>query len=35
MGTSVPGTFLQRVLNVMNRQASDYPDIRSMAVSAP
>jgi len=27
MGTSVPGTFLQRVLNVMNRQASDYPDI--------
>lgn len=27
MGTSVPGQFLQRVLNVMNRQGRDYPDI--------
>lgn len=27
MGTSVPGQFLQRVLNVMNRQARDYPDV--------
>lgn len=27
MGTSVPGQFLQRVLNVLNRQQRDYPDI--------
>lgn len=27
MGTSVPGTFLQRALNVLNRRATFYPDI--------
>ena len=27
MGTGVPGELLQRVLNVMNRQQRDYPDI--------
>lgn len=27
MGTSVPGQFLQRALNVMNRKQRDYPDI--------
>jgi lysozyme family protein len=27
-GTSVPGTLLQRLLNVMNRQGSDYSDIK-------
>jgi lysozyme family protein len=27
MGTSIPGKFLQRALNVLNRQGRDYPDI--------
>lgn len=27
MGTSVPGQFLQRALNVLNRRGRDYPDI--------
>lgn len=27
MGTSVPGQFLQRALNVLNREQRDYPDI--------
>lgn len=27
MGTSIPGKFLQRTLNVLNRSQSDYPDL--------
>jgi len=27
MGTGTAATFLQRALNVLNRQAGDYPDI--------
>jgi len=27
MGTSVPGLFLQRALNLLNRGATDYPDL--------
>lgn len=27
MGTSIPGQFLQRALNVLNRRGQDYPDI--------
>ncbi|WP_375272034.1 glycoside hydrolase family 108 protein [Sphingomonas sp.] len=27
MGTSIPGAFLQRALNLLNRGATDYPDI--------
>lgn len=27
MGTAIAATFLQRALNVLNRQARDYPDI--------
>jgi lysozyme family protein len=27
MGQSVPSTFLQRLLNALNRQGKDYPDI--------
>lgn len=27
MGTATAGKFLQRALNVLNRQASDYPDL--------
>lgn len=28
MGVSVPGTWLQRILNALNRQGKDYPDIK-------
>lgn len=27
MGTSIPGPWLQRILNALNQQAKDYPDI--------
>lgn len=27
MGTSIPGKFLQRTLNVLNRMQTDYPDL--------
>jgi lysozyme family protein len=27
MGTNLPGTWLQRILNSLNRQGKDYPDI--------
>lgn len=27
MGTSLPGQWLQRILNALNRQQTDYPDI--------